>query len=144
MGIIAPDPRVSERTPQSYGETVGPNRSGQRGPLRFEEGIATDGPVTGDFREGISDGLVTAPDSPNHNNPAVQYKPAVKVMQERAHIGSSSWIDAPSMLGEFVGGVSEPPINFPLVRRSGGRYERKNAVIVGERSVDEVYRKESF
>ncbi len=136
---IAPDPRYPENTPNVWVTTVGPNRPGQQGPLRFEEGIATDTPVTDDFMEGLSDGYMTPPDSPNHNNPAAQYKHADQVMRERAHVGSASWVEAGSQLRSFVEGVTEPPIEFPLVRRSGGRYERLNATVVGESSEQDVY-----
>ena len=68
---------------------------------------------------------MTGPGSPNHNNPNSQYKHADQTMQERAHVGSASWVDAPSVLSEFVGGVTEPPVTYPDVIRSGGRYERR-------------------
>jgi hypothetical protein len=125
MGI-APANIPPERVPQSFQRTMGPNVSGRTGPLRFEEGIATDTDVPDDFSQGMSDCYQTGPGSPNHNNPAGQYKHADQVMQERAHVGSASWVDAPSVLQEFVGGVTEPPVTFPDVIRSGGRYERRS------------------
>jgi hypothetical protein len=105
---------------------MGPNVSGRTGPLRFEEGLATDTDIPDDFSQGMSDGYMTGPGSPNHNNPNSQFKHADQVMQERAHPGSASWVDAPSVLQEFVGGVTEPPVTYGDVIRSGGRYERRS------------------
>lgn len=127
---IAPSNIPNERTPQSFQRTMGPNMAGQQGPLRFEEGLATDTDVPDDFQQGMADGYVTGPGSPNHANPNAQYKHADQVMKERAHVGSASWVDAPSQLGEFVGGVTEPPVTYPLVGRSGGRYERRSPEVV--------------
>lgn len=125
MGI-APANIPPERSPQSYQRTMGPNVAGRTGPLRFEEGIATDTDVPNDFQQGMGDGYMTGPGSPNHNNPDSQFKHADQTMQERAHVGSASWVDAPSVLQEFVGGVTEPPVTYPDVIRSGGRYERRS------------------
>lgn len=127
---IAPANIPNERSPQSYQRTMGPNLAGQQGPLRFEEGLATDTDVPDDFQQGMADGYVTGPGSPNHNNPSGQYKHADQVMRERAHVGSASWVDASSQLGEFVSGVTEPPVTFPLVGRSGARYERRSPEVV--------------
>lgn len=129
MGI-APANIPPERSPQSFQRTMGPNMAGGRGPLRFEEGLATDTDVPDDYQEGMADGYMTGPGSPNHNNPDSQYKHADVVMKERAHVGSASWVDAPSLLGDFVNGVTEPPITFPDVMRSGGRYERMSPEVV--------------
>jgi len=123
MGI-APANIPPEVTPQSFQRTMGPNTAMGKGPLRFEEGLATDTDVPNDFMQGMGDGYQTGPGSPNHNNPESQYKHADQTMAERAHVGSASWVDAPSVLGEFVGGVTEPPVTYPDVVRSGGRYER--------------------
>lgn len=103
---------------------MGPDVAGRTGPLRFEEGLATDTDIPDDFTQGMADGYTTGSGSPNHNTPNAQYKHADQVMQERAHVGSAAWVDAPSVLQEFVGGVTEQPVTFPIVRRSGGRYER--------------------
>ena len=127
---IAPNAIPPERTPQSYQRTMGPNVAGGRGPLRFEEGLATDTDVPNDFQHGMADGYMTGPGSPNHNNPDSQYKHANEVMAERAHVGSASWVDAGSLLGGFVGGVTEPPVTFGDVIRSGGRYERMSPEVV--------------
>jgi hypothetical protein len=129
MGI-APSNIPSERSPQSFQRVMGPNVAQRVGPLRFEEGLATDTDVPDDFQQGMADGYMTGPGSPNHNNVEMQFKHADQTMKERAHVGSASWVDAPSVLREFVGGVTEPPIVFPDVMRSGGRYERRSPEIV--------------
>lgn len=125
MGI-APANIPPERTPQAYQRTMGPNMAGNQGPLRFEEGIATDTDVPSDYQQGMADGYATGPGSPNHNNPDSQYKHANQTMSERAHVGSASWVDAPSVLSTFVQGVTEPPVTFGDEIRSGGRYERNS------------------
>ena len=125
MGI-APANIPPERTPQTFQRTMGPNQPGRTGPLRFEEGISTDTDVPDDFTQGMGDGYMTGPGSPNHNNPDSQFKHADQVMSERAHVGSAAWVVAPSMLRDFVSGVTEPPVTFPDVIRNGGRYERNS------------------
>jgi hypothetical protein len=107
-----------------YERKLAPNAPGGRGPLRFEEGIATDTDVPGDFMEGMSDGYATGPGG---HNAAVWYKPAADVMRERAHLGSAAWVEAPSYLGGFAGGASdEGERNYIQVTRSGGKYLRRN------------------
>ena len=121
---LSPDIIPPERSPQTFQRVLGQDVPGRSGPLRFEEGLATDTDVPDDFQQGMADGYMTGPGSPNHNTPDAQYKHADQVMRERAHVGSASWVDAPTFLSEFVQGVTEPPVTFPDVIRSGGRYER--------------------
>jgi hypothetical protein len=130
MSDIAPNSIPPERSPQYFQRILGPNRPGNQGPLRFEEGLATDTDVPDDFQQGMADGYVTGPGSPNQNNPDSQYKHADQVMQERAHVGSAAWTEAPSMLASFVEGVTDPPVTFPQVQRYGGRYERTAPEVV--------------
>ena len=130
MADIAPNSIPPERSPQVFQTVMGPNRSGVTGPLRFEEGLATDTDVPNDFQQGMADGYRTGGGSPNHNNPESQYKHADQVMAERAHVGSAAWVDAPSVLGSFVQGVTDPPVTFEDPIRSGGRYERLSPEIV--------------
>ena len=58
------------------------------------------------------------------------YKHADQTMRERAHLGSAAWVEAPEFLGNFASGSAEPPINYPQVVRSGGRYSRINPAVV--------------
>jgi hypothetical protein len=124
MGL-APAPRFPEQTPNTYEEKFGPNQPGNRGPLRFEEGMATDTDVPSDFQRGMMEGQISAPGHYNHVNPDVQYKHANETMAERAHVGSASWVDSPPHLAEFAHGAHTElaEVRYEMVQRSGGRYE---------------------
>lgn len=127
---IAPSPSFPERAPYNYERKFSPAQPGLRGPLRYEEGIATDTDVPDDFMQGMSDGYATPPGQPNHNNSDMLYKHADQVLKERAHVGSAAWIEAPEFLGAFATGTSEPPINYPSVVRTGAHYNRVNGAVV--------------
>jgi len=60
------------------------------------------------------------------------YKPADVTMKERAHVGSASWIEAPSVLGEFVQGVvaGDGMPKFERSFNSGAHMNRPNATRV--------------
>ena len=58
MGL-GPTPQFPERAPQSY-EVKGAGNAERRGPLRFEEGIATDTDVPNDFQVGVQNGMAEA------------------------------------------------------------------------------------
>ena len=131
MGI-APAPQFPERAPQMY-EMKGAGNMERRGPLRFEEGIATDTDVPTDFQKGIMQGFAAAPGRPNRNAPVWQ-KPAAETLSERAHVGSASWIEAPTFLGEFAHGSfsnnAEQVVETKVV--SGGRANRLNPTVVND------------
>jgi hypothetical protein len=131
MGI-APQPQFPERAPQNYEMKMSGNAE-RRGPLRFEEGIATDTDVPTDFQKGIMSGFAAAPGRPNRNAPVWQ-KPAEETLSERAHVGSAAWIEAPTFLGEFAHGSfsqnSEAIVETKVV--SGGRTMRLNATVVND------------
>jgi hypothetical protein len=116
MGL-APDPQFMK---------VAPAIPCNRGPLRFEEGMATNTGVPDDFQQGMTEAMIPAPGRLNHVNPAIQYKHADQVMQERAHMGSAAWIDSPSMLGDFAHGsfTDQAAVRYEEVVRSGGRQNR--------------------
>lgn len=121
---LAPDPRFreSEDTHFETGTASNPNR---RGPNRFQEGLATDSDVPRNFAIGVGNG---APKSsrPNTNAP-VWEKSAAETMSERAHVGSASWPEAPSLLSEFASGSgNDGETAFVQVRRSGRHQARKN------------------
>ena len=129
MGL-APDPRFPETAPYVYERKMAPSIPGNRGPLRFEEGVATDTDVPNDFVVGIQQGLRTAPGRPNHNQ-KVDTKYADEVVRARAHVGSASWVEAPTFLGEFAYGASVGDrIEYQEVNRSGGHYQRLNPAVV--------------
>ena len=129
MGI-APAPQFPEKSPQVYERKLAVNPE-RRGPLRFEEGVATDTDVPTDFENGIMSGFAAAPGRPNRNAPVWQ-KTAAETMSERAHVGSAAWIEAPTFLGEFAHGSfsnnAEQIVETKLV--SGGRTMRLNPTVV--------------
>jgi hypothetical protein len=129
---LAPNPGFPERVPNVYEEKFGDNAV-RRGPLRFEEGIATDTDVPNEFTKGAMQGYVTAPGRPNHNA-NVYEKSAQETMQERAHVGSAAWVEAPTYLGEFSHGSFNDyaAVKYEETDRSGGRYERRNAATVND------------
>jgi hypothetical protein len=125
MGL-APNPGFPERVGTTYETKVGVNGA-RRGPLRFEEGIATDTDVPSDFTEGVMQGYRTPPGHPNHNANVYEKYPE-ETMRQRAHMGSAAWVEAPTFLGEFAHGANNQlsAIKYEQVDRSGGRYERLN------------------
>lgn len=130
MGI-APAPQFPEQAGYTFETKVAPGQPGNRGPLRFEEGIATDTDVPNDFQRGMTEGGVTAPGQPNQVNAETQYKHADEVLKERAHVGSAAWVDSPPYLGGFAEGAGEGNrIEYVEEIRSGGRTEILNAAVV--------------
>lgn len=133
---LAPTPRFAERDRGAVNYeakyTANPER---RGPLRFEEGIATDTDVPSDFQLGAMQGYRTAPGRPNHNMNVFE-KPAAETMRARAHVGSAAWLDSADMTGEFMHGVNvdaNASHRFEQANRGAGlgtRYERLHAAVV--------------
>lgn len=125
MGL-APDPEFPERQGTTYESKVAVNGL-RRGPLRFEEGVATDSDVPNDFTKGVLQGYQTPPGQPNHNQNVYEKYPE-ETMAERAHMGSAAWVEAPTFLGEFAHGANNDfsAVRYEQVDRSGGRYERLN------------------
>jgi hypothetical protein len=130
MGI-APDPQFAERQGTVYERKFSPAQPGNRGPLRFEEGIATDTDVPNDFQKGMMQGLLPAPGSPNHNQ-NVYEKSAAETTQERAHVGSAAWVESQQFLGEFAQGSFSDyaEVTYQEVIRNGGHYQRRNPAVV--------------
>jgi hypothetical protein len=130
--MLAPVPLYPERSPQFYERKMGPDAPGQRGPQRFQEGIESDTDVPVDFGVGASAG---APDParPNHNRNVYEKWPE-ETMRQRAHVGSASWIDAPSVLGEFSQGAFSGygDVHFEAVQNSGMRTQRRNGTTVSD------------
>ena len=131
MGI-APAPQFPERSPNIYERKLADNPE-RRGPLRFEEGVATDTDVPSDFETGIMNGFAAAPGRPNRNAP-VHTKTAAETLSERAHVGSAAWIEAPTFLGEFAhGSVSQNAEQIQELKVvSGGRTMRMNPTVVND------------
>ena len=129
---ISPAPRFPERAPQVY-ERKGADHATRRGPLRFEEGVATDTDIPNDFQLGMQQGSAVAAGRPNRNAPVWQ-KPAAETLAERAHVGSASWTEAPTFLGEFAHGTMNDysAAQIETVARSGGRTQRQSPTVVND------------
>lgn len=80
-----------------YERAVAVNNT-RRGPLRFEEGLPTDTDIPTEFGKGAYS------DTANER-PMLNIKTPAETMRERAHVGSSTWIEAPTMLSDFVYGA---------------------------------------
>lgn len=121
---LAPVNPFPERAYPNYEAKMASGRVGERGPLRFEEGLATDTDVPNDFSFGASQGQ-SDPRRYNRNQ-KVDTKTAQETQQQRVHAGSASWIEAPSMLGEFATGSGDGDNDpfFPLVGNDGTRQQR--------------------
>lgn len=92
---------MSYRPETGYEHAIAQNTA-RRGPLRFEEGVATDTDIPADFGQGAyGDGS-----GDGRGRPFTPRKDPAQTMQERAHVGSASWIEAPTMLQDFVIGAS--------------------------------------
>lgn len=106
-----------------YESAVAANPPGNKGPLRFEEGIATDTDVPTNFAQGAYGDTSTGP--------VTTIKTPEETTRERAHVGSAAWIEAPSALGEFVQGAQSDHPTFERVQGSETRLIRPNAARVG-------------
>ena len=128
---IAPDPQFPERPGTVYDRTLSPAIPGQRGPLRFEEGIATDTDVPQEFTLGAMQGYIPAPGRPNHNRNVFE-KSAEETMRERAHVGSAAWVEAPTVLNDFASeAFADHGENvIEEVFRDGGHQYRLNPSVV--------------
>jgi hypothetical protein len=111
---------------------MSPALPGQRGPLRFEEGVATDTDVPSEFSKGAGQGYITA-GRPNRNANVFE-KPANETMAERAHLGSAAWVESQNTLGEFSHGAFKNPgeATFEEVFRSGSHQQRLNPAVVND------------
>jgi hypothetical protein len=130
---IAPTPKFPERPGTTYDRKMSPATPGQRGPLRFEEGLATDTDIPNEFTNGAMQGYEPAAGRPNRNK-AVHTKTAEETMRERAHVGSAAWVEAPSSLSDFsAGGFADHGDNrFERVQRSGANQKSSNPAVVND------------
>jgi hypothetical protein len=130
---IAPVPSFPERTGAVYERKMSAAQAGLRGPLRFEEGVATDTDVPNDFQLGLNQGYDTPAGRPNHNLNVMEKYPE-ETMRARAHVGSASWVEAPTYVGEFSNGTFSDyaEIKIEEVIRSGSRYGRMNPAAVAD------------
>ena len=130
---IAPTPKFPERPGTVYDRKMSPATPGQRGPLRFEEGVATDTDVPQEFTKGAMQGYVPAPGRPNRNQNVFEKLPE-ETMRERAHVGSAAWVEAPSNLSEFAAGGFADHGDNRIERefRSGGPQKSGNPAVVND------------
>lgn len=128
---IAPDPHFPERPGTVYDRSFSAALPGQRGPLRFEEGIATDTDVPMEFTKGAMQGYIPAPGRPNRNQNVFEKYPE-ETMRERAHVGSAAWVEAPSVLMDFASQAFNDHGENVIeeVFRDGGHQFRLNPAVV--------------
>ena len=128
---IAPVPQFPERTPNTYERSMAPAQPMNRGPLRFEEGVATDTDVPSDFQVGMMQGYMSAPGRANHNA-NVYEKAAAETMAQRAHVGSAAWVEAPTFLQEFATGsfTDYGMPRYEEVIRNGGHQARMSPTVI--------------
>lgn len=116
--------------PASGYETSIAFNGARRGPLRFEEGVATDTDIPTDFGQGAYGD--TGGDG--RGRPFTAVKDPGQTMRERAHVGSASWIEAPTMLNDFVIGASvgQSPPQFEMELGSERRLIRLSPAMVSD------------
>lgn len=131
---VAPNPMFPERDRAAvmFERDMAPSIPGNKGPLRFEEGVATDTDVPNDFAVGAYSDTASSQMRMNHNNPEMFYKHPEDTMQERAHVGSASWIEAPALLSDFVTGAmaGDGMPTFEREMNSGAHMNRPNPTVV--------------
>lgn len=131
---VAPAPMFPEKHSPVFERTLAPSIPGNRGPLRFEEGVATDTDVPNDFSRGAYFDTAADPRRPMDSQPHAEsvYKRSYETMKERAHVGSASWVEAPEVLGEFVQGsmAGDGMPQFEYSYNSGAHMNRPNPTVV--------------
>jgi hypothetical protein len=130
---ISPSYGAPEKGDNVFERTMAPSIPGNRGPLRFEEGVATETEVPRDFAIGAYQD--TAGDGRNHQVVETFFKRAEVTMQERAHIGSASWVEAPAVLSDFVQGTMAGDVGSAVggwerAFNNGGHQARPNKMRV--------------
>ena len=102
----------------------------RRGPLRFEEGVATDTDIPNDFGRGA----YGDPGGDARGRSYTTIKTPEETMSERAHVGSATWIEAPTMLSDFVIGASsgQGPPQWEMEVGSERRLIRLNPAMVSD------------
>lgn len=128
---LGPAPQYPEKTPNSYQRKMAQAQPGLRGPLRFEEGIATDTDVPADFHVGMMQGYITGPGGIN-DNAKVDTKWPDETVAQRAHVGSAAWTESPTFLGNFAHGASGrvSERQYEMAVRDGMSYRRDNPATV--------------
>lgn len=130
---VAPDPKHPEKFAPVFERETAASKTGNKGPLKFQEGIAKVPDINGDFQRGAH--VDTEGTPRGYQNVETFYKRAPDTMRERAHIGSASWIEAPQLLSDFVTGTKAGDqgsvvAGWERVFDSGGYQKRPSAVKV--------------
>jgi hypothetical protein len=128
---IAPALQYPEKVGTVYERKMAPSLPMNRGPLRFQEGVATDTDIPQDFQTGVFQGVMTPPGRPNHNANVYEKWPE-ETMKQRAHVGSAAWVESPQYLGEFAHGSFSDyaEVRYEQVGRDGGNQRRMNPASV--------------
>ncbi len=113
---------------RDYGpyETAYAQNTTRRGPLRFEEGVATDTDIPNEFGRGA----YGDPAGDHRGRALTASKSPEETARERAHIGSAAWIEAPTFLGAFAAGAGEVPQKYIVGYGSNVPIRRYNPVTV--------------
>jgi hypothetical protein len=129
---IAPQNPYPEQQQGVFERTMAPSITGNRGPLRFQEGVQTDTDVPNDFAKGAYADTAPADGRSSHPSREMFYKWPEETMKQRAHVGSAAWIEAPEMLGDFVTGTAagDGPRRWENAYNSGSHMNRPNPVRV--------------
>lgn len=132
MTTYAPQNPYPEKGVNVFETKMAPSIPGNKGPLRFEEGVATDTDVPSDFAKGAYADTRGVSATQAYQSPETFYKHAADTMRERAHVGSASWIEAPEVLSDFVTGAGsgEGMPTFEYAYNSGLHENRPNATRV--------------
>jgi hypothetical protein len=128
MTTFAPQNPFPERGTNVFERKMAPSIPGNKGDLRFEEGVATDTDVPNDFAKGAYQDTAGLHAHKSMQSPETFYKHAADTMRERAHVGSASWVEAPEVLSDFVTGAQsgEGQPTFEYAYNSGLREARPN------------------
>ena len=120
---------MSYQPASGYEHAIAVNTT-RRGPLRFEEGVATDTDIPNDFGQGAYGDMA----GDGRGRPFTNIKDPGQTMRERAHVGSASWIEAPTMLNDFMIGASigQGPSQFEYELGSEARLRRINPAQVND------------
>jgi hypothetical protein len=100
----------------------------RRGPLRFEEGVATDTDIPFSFGRGAYGD--TQGDHRGRQTMMGMLKTPQETMAEKLHVGSATWIEAPQQLSEFIQGAMQDHPYFEQVVGSEYRLYRYNPTTV--------------
>ena len=117
-----------------YERTAGSESRFGNADVPFYEGIARDTDVPRDFAQGAYGDGAPSHATKAYQSPQTFVKPAAQTMQERAHVGSAAWIEAPSVLSEFAEGAGAGfgMPEFVIMNNPGVTMRRQNAAKISD------------